>query len=74
MEASSVREKEDEAHAIEVFEIQVTRCKLNGAKSREMALRWLMEGSRADGDWEYFCFLNGLPYTYFNNTRSEIYA
>ena len=73
MEASSVAESEREDRAVVSFEIQVTRCKLNGAKSREMALRWLMEGSRADGDWEYFCFLNGLHYTYFN-TRSEIYA
>jgi hypothetical protein len=24
-----------------------------------------MDASQADGDWEYFCFLNGLPYGYF---------
>jgi hypothetical protein len=36
-----------------------------GARDRETALRWIMEASTANGDWEYFCFLNGLPYRYF---------
>ena len=65
MEASFDEEKERESRAVVEFEIQVGRCRENGAKSREMALRWIMEASGADGDWEYFCFLNGLPYHYF---------
>jgi hypothetical protein len=36
-----------------------------GAKDRATALRWIMDASQAGGDWEYFCFLNGLPYGYF---------
>ena len=36
----------------------------SGAKIREVALGWLMDTSGANGDWEYFCFLNGLPYGY----------
>jgi len=26
----------------------------------------LMDASDANGDWDYFCFLNGLPYGYFS--------
>jgi hypothetical protein len=36
-----------------------------GARDRETALRWIIDASPAAGDWEYFCFLNGLPYGYF---------
>ena len=57
--------RDQEAHAVVVFEIHVTRCRDNGAKSREMALRWIMESSDCDGDWEYLCFKHGLPYSYF---------
>jgi len=24
-----------------------------------------MDASSADGDWDYFCYQNGLPYGYF---------
>ena len=73
MEASFVEEGAREARAVTEFEILVAKTLASGAESREDALRWIMQGSEADGDWEYFCFLNGLPYTHFN-TKSEIYA
>jgi hypothetical protein len=30
-----------------------------------------MDASNASGDWEYFCYLNGLPYGYFNKEMSH---
>jgi len=58
--------KEREAEATVKFEQHVTNTICMGAKDRATALRWIMDASSADGDWEYFCYLNGLPYGYFN--------
>jgi hypothetical protein len=58
--------EEDERAAIARFEQSVTETIANGAGTREVALRWLMDAEDgANGDVEYFCYLNGLPYTYF---------
>jgi len=57
--------KEAEAEATAKFEQHVTNTICMGARDRATALRWIMDASQADGDWEYFCFLNGLPYGYF---------
>ena len=57
--------KEAEAEATAKFEQHVTNTICMGARDRATALRWIMDASHADGDWEYFCFLNGLPYGYF---------
>lgn len=59
------RDKEDEEQAIERFEKLVTETINNGAKDRSAALRWLMNASTCDNDWEYFCWNYGLPYSYF---------
>jgi hypothetical protein len=37
----------------------------SGAKTREMAMRWIHEAEGSNGDDEYLCFLLGLPYRYF---------
>lgn len=55
----------DEAEAVKKFEQHVTNTICMGARDRKTALRWIMDASSAEGDWEYFCFLNGLPYHYF---------
>lgn len=65
MEASSAREKEYEVAAIAKFEVLVTKTIANGAKTRESALRWIMDGSTCNGDWEFLCYEHGLPYSYF---------
>lgn len=57
--------KLNEAIAVKNFEQHVTNTICMGARDRETALRWIMDGSEAGGDWEYFCYLNGLPYQYF---------
>ena len=65
IEREEIARKEAEAEATAKFEQHVTNTMCMGAKDRVTALRWIMDASQADGDWEYFCFLNGLPYGYF---------
>ena len=59
------QQAEDEANAIVRFEQLVSDTIAMGARNRETALRWVMDGSDAGGDWEYLCFQYGLPYGYF---------
>jgi hypothetical protein len=54
-----------ETEAIEKFEQHVTNTICMGARDRETALRWIMDASNANGDWEYLCYDLGLPYHYF---------
>lgn len=62
---NAIQQHADEQVAITKFEQHVTNTICMGARDRETALRWIMDASEAQGDWEYFCFLNGLPYGYF---------
>ena len=57
--------KAAEAEAIEKFERHVINTICMGAGDRETALRWIMQSSNANGDWEYLCYDLGLPYQYF---------
>jgi hypothetical protein len=61
----SARREEAEKEAVTKFEIAVTAIIGCGAGDRATALRWIMDASDCDGDWEYFCYCNGLPYRYF---------
>jgi len=54
-----------EKEAIAKFEQHVTNTICMGARDRETALRWIMDASNANGDWEYLCYDLGLPYQYF---------
>lgn len=51
--------------AVERFEQHVTNTICMGARDRETALRWIMDASNANGDWEYLCYDFGLPFGYF---------
>lgn len=65
-------EEKHQRQAIEAFEAQVTKTMEVGAATREQAIRWLMEASEWGGDIEHFCYLQGLPYNYFNKeTHNE---
>ena len=64
-EVQAREEAEQQKIATEKFEKHITNTICMGARDRETALRWIMDASNADGDWEYLCFLNGLPYGYF---------
>ena len=57
--------KEAEEKASHDFEMRILSLQQTGAKTREMALRWVHEAEGSDGDEEYLCFLIGLPYGYF---------
>jgi hypothetical protein len=65
IEREETARKAAEAEAVKKFEQHVTNTICMGAGDRTTALRWIMEASDANGDWEYFCFCNGLPYRYF---------
>ena len=65
LEVNNQAEAIAEAEAVAKFEQHVTNTICMGAGDRTTALRWIMEASDANGDWEYFCFCNGLPYRYF---------
>ena len=58
-------EEESERRAIQEFEERVQAAIAAGAKNRETALRWIMDADDANGDLEYLCYSNGLPYGYF---------
>jgi hypothetical protein len=47
------------------FEMRMLSLLQTGAKTREMAMRWIHEAEGSNGDDEYLCFLLGLPYRYF---------
>ena len=57
--------KEREATAVAKFEQHVINTICMGAGDRATALRWIMQSSNANGDWEYLCYDLGLPYRYF---------
>lgn len=65
IEESENQRKADEAEAIVRFEEKVSSL-MDTSKSRESAIARLMNAEGANGDFEYFCFLQGLPYGYFN--------
>ena len=69
LEAVIVREEANrqvaEKEAVAKFEQHVTNTICMGARDRETALRWIMDASNANGDWEYLCYDLGLPYQYF---------
>lgn len=48
------------------FESRVENTIALGAGTRENAIRWMMQADNANGDIEYFCYLNGLRNGYFN--------
>jgi hypothetical protein len=53
-----------QAQAITKFESHVTSLMHTGA-DRERVIAWLMDAEHANGDADYFCFTQGLPYGYF---------
>jgi len=65
IEQEEIARKASEAEAIDKFERHVINTICMGAGDRETALRWIMQSSSANGDWEYLCYDLGLPYQYF---------
>ena len=63
--ANFEQEQAQQAEAVKKFEQHVTNTICMGARDRETALRWIMDASNANGDWEFLCYDLGLPYGYF---------
>jgi hypothetical protein len=59
-----IARKVSEAQAIVKFEDRVAALMHTGT-DRERVIAWLMDAEGANGDSEYFCFTQGLPYRYF---------
>ena len=64
IQREEIARKEAEAKAIVDFEDRVTNLMHTGT-NRERVIEWLMDAEGANGDLEYFCFTQGLPYGYF---------
>ena len=65
IEMAEKARRADQARAVVRFSKRVEDTIKWGAKDRETALAWIMEADEAGGDWEYLCYLNGLPYGFF---------
>jgi hypothetical protein len=64
IQREEIARKEAEAQAIVAFEDRVLNLMHTGT-NRERVIAWLMDAEGANGDYEYFCFTQGLPYGYF---------
>ena len=67
-------QQEEEALAIVEFEKMVKKVMATGAGDRLTALRWIMDASDCNGDWEYLCYHCHLPYGYFTQLPSTTVA
>jgi len=65
IQLANEREAETQREGIIAFEHGVDAVIAAGAKDRATALRWIMQASDCNGDWEFFCYQNDLPYGYF---------
>jgi len=63
-EQNRIEREAAEAEAIIRFEDRVLNLMHTGT-NRERVIAWLMDAESANGDFEYFCFTQGLPYGYF---------
>ena len=64
IEQAEVERRAAEAEAIAAFEDRVLNL-MHTSTNRERVIAWLMDAEGANGDSEYFCFTQGLPYGYF---------
>jgi len=65
--ANYEQEQETQAKAIVKFEDRVLNLMHTGT-NRERVIAWLMDAEGANGDFEYFCYTQGLPYGYFRKS------
>ena len=65
VEDNERQQREDQARAMVRFCKRIEETIRVGAGDRETALRWIHEADGTNGDDEYLCYLNGLPYGFF---------
>jgi hypothetical protein len=68
LKEEEIRIAEIQSRAVMEFEDRVQSTIQLGACNRAAALQWIMEADGAVGDWEYLCYLNDLPYDYFQES------
>ena len=66
IDAEEIQRKADEAEAIVRFEDRVLNL-IHTGTNRQRVISWLMDAEGVNGDTEYFCYLNGLPYGYLKD-------
>ena len=64
IEQEAIQRRADEAKAVVDFENRVANL-MHTSTNRERVIAWLMDAEGATGDFEYFCYIQGLPYGYF---------
>ena len=64
IEQVEIWRRADEAEAVKRFEDRVANL-MHTSTCRERVIAWLMDAEGANGDFEYFCYTQGLPYGYF---------
>lgn len=65
IEMADKARRADQAAAVLRFSKRIDEVIKSGAKDRETAMRWIHEADGSNGDDEYLCYLNGLPYGFF---------
>jgi hypothetical protein len=65
IEKNEAQRQINESEAIVRFEDRVLNLMHTGT-NRDRVVAWLMDAEGCNGDFEYFCFTQGLPYGYFN--------
>ena len=68
--ANDIQEEIDQKEASIEFEARVQIVINTGAKDRETAIQWIADADECNGDLEYLCFLNRLPYNYFKKVTA----
>lgn len=66
-------EREEELIRIKEFEVVLTNLINSGAGNRKTAVRWFLDANTEEmgnGGTDYLCYLNGLPYGYFEKEMS----
>lgn len=71
IEQDEIQRKADQAEAIVKFEDRVLNLMHTGT-NRDRVISWLMDAEGCNGDFEYFCFTQGLPYGYFNKLAEKV--
>ena len=66
IELRIAEEKESMRRAMLEFEARVASVIETGAADRATALRWIADADGCADDLEHLCYVNGLPFSYFD--------
>lgn len=76
LELNNIQEEKAKKVAIREFEESVTKTMEVGNVNRKTAIKWLMEAEGIKKDTQedegYYCYMNNLPYDYFDKEEIEL--